>query len=81
MATNADPIIVEQILDAPAAAVWKAITDPAQMCQWFFEPIADFEPVVGFETEFVVRVEGRTFPHQWYFLRESLPAFLARAGW
>jgi uncharacterized protein YndB with AHSA1/START domain len=65
MSTNSTPIVVEQILDAPIAAVWKAITDPAEMSLWFFEEIADFEPVVGFETEFVVETEGRTFPHLW----------------
>ena len=59
------PIVVEQTYNAPIAVVWKAITDKDQMRQWFFEPMTDFEPEVGFETEFEVQCEGQNFPHQW----------------
>lgn len=59
------PIVVEQTYNAPIAVVWKAITDKDQMRQWFFEPMTEFEPEVGFETEFDVEFEGQIFPHQW----------------
>lgn len=67
-----DPIIVEQVFSAPRTVVWKAITDKDQMRQWFFEPITDFEPEVGFETEFDVQCEGQNYPHQWK-VTEVLP--------
>ncbi len=62
---NANPIVVEQIFNAPIAVVWRAITDTDQMRQWFFEPITDFEPKVGFETQFNVRCEDQDYPHLW----------------
>ncbi len=65
MSTNTDPIVVEQTFNAPIAVVWKAITDKDQMRRWFFEPLADFKPEVGFETEFNVNCEGQNFLHQW----------------
>lgn len=65
MDMNAAPIVVEQTYKATTDVVWKAITDKDQMRQWYFEPMTDFEPEVGFETEFDVQAEGRIFPHQW----------------
>lgn len=65
MDMNADRIVAEQTFNAPVAVVWKAITDPEQMRQWFFEPMADFEPETGFETQFNVRCEDRDFLHLW----------------
>ena len=62
---NTDPIVVEQTYRAAIAVVWKAITDKDQMRQWYFEPMTDFEPEVGFETEFDVQSEGHIYPHQW----------------
>ena len=62
---NTDPIIVEQTYNVPLGVVWKAITDKQQMPQWFFNTMSDFKPEVGFETQFDVECEGRTFPHQW----------------
>jgi uncharacterized protein YndB with AHSA1/START domain len=35
------------------------------MRQWFFEPITDFKPEVGFETKFNVRKEDQNYPHLW----------------
>ena len=60
----ADPIVVEQTYKTAVATVWKAITEPDQMRQWFFEPMMEFKPEVGFETEFDVECEGQVFPHQ-----------------
>ncbi len=65
MDMNADPIMVEQTYNASIAVVWKAITDKDQMRQWFFETMTDFEPEVGFGTQFNVRVEDQDYPHQW----------------
>lgn len=60
-----EPIIIEHIFDKEVDVVWKAITEPGQMNQWLFEPIESFEPKVGFETVFVVEVEGTKYPHRW----------------
>ena len=62
---NADAIVVEQTFNAPITVVWKAITDKHQMCQWFFETMTDFEPELGFETQFNVRCEDRDYRHLW----------------
>ncbi len=80
MDTNADPIVVEQVFNAPMAVVWKAITDKHQMRQWFFETMTDFEPYVGFETEFNVRCEDRDFPHVWN-VTEVVPERRIAYGW
>ncbi|WKN31686.1 SRPBCC domain-containing protein [Porifericola rhodea] len=65
MKTSEEAIVVEQYFTVPLARLWKALTDPTQMRQWFFEDINSFEPKEGFETSFVVKNEGRTFPHLW----------------
>lgn len=62
---SSEPIIVEQSFPVEPETVWRAVTDPVLMRQWYFEPIADFRPEVGFETEFDVETGGRTFRHRW----------------
>ena len=57
-------VIVERTYDASPARVWRAITDPAQMKQWYL-PVTDFRPELGFETRFDQRVENKVFPHVW----------------
>ena len=59
------PIVVEQTFDVPVAVVWQAITDQDQMRQWFFEPITDFKPEVGFEAQFTVRSNDQDYLHLW----------------
>ena len=66
------PVIVEQIFNASILKVWGAITELNQMKQWFFENIESFEPKKGFETQFIVHVENRTFTHLWK-LTEVIP--------
>lgn len=45
------PVIVEQIFDKPAAAVWKAVTDKDEMKHWYFD-LEEFKPEKGFEFRF-----------------------------
>ncbi|MFG0258423.1 MAG: SRPBCC domain-containing protein [Phycisphaerales bacterium JB043] len=59
------PVVVEQTYNADVATVWRAITDPSQMAQWYFEPIERFEPVVGFETSFTIRFQDTDWVHLW----------------
>ncbi len=65
MKATEQPIIVEDNIPAPAERVWRAITKPEQMRQWFFNNIPAFEAKVGFETQFNVHSGGRDFLHLW----------------
>lgn len=58
------PIIKEVIINAPAEAVWKAITDRDEMQQWYFD-IAEFRAEPGFEFRFTGQNEDsqREFAH------------------
>jgi len=65
MQYSEDPIAVEQSFEVELDRLWEAITELDQMRQWFFENIEAFESKEGFETRFIVKNEGRTFPHLW----------------
>ena len=58
----AEAVVVERILNAPVARVWKALTDVEEMRQWYFN-LKQFKAEVGFEFEFVVEHEGTTYHH------------------
>jgi uncharacterized protein YndB with AHSA1/START domain len=58
----AEAIVIERTFNAPIAQVWRALTDVNQMRQWYFD-LKEFKPEVGFEFEFVVEHEGRTYHH------------------
>src|SRR3954464_11765667 len=58
----AEAITMERTLDAPLAKVWRAITDVNQMREWYFN-LKEFKPEIGFEFEFVVEHEGRSYHH------------------
>ncbi len=80
METTTEPIVVEQTYNAPIEAVWKAITDHDQMRQWYFEPIEEFKPETGFETQFNVQVEDRDFLHVWN-ITDVIPEKRIAYGW
>jgi uncharacterized protein YndB with AHSA1/START domain len=46
-----EPFIIERTFNAPAAKVWKAITDRGEMKAWYFD-LAEFKAEVGFEFQF-----------------------------
>ena len=46
-----DPVIVEELYEAPVDMVWLALTDNSQMKKWYFE-LDDFIPEVGFRFQF-----------------------------
>jgi uncharacterized protein YndB with AHSA1/START domain len=48
---NAQPIVVERLFEAPAAKVWKAITDKNEMKKWYFD-LAEFRAEKGFRFQF-----------------------------
>ena len=80
MRSSDEPIIVEQIFNTSINKVWDAITELGQMQQWFFENIEAFEPEVGFETQFEVKVEDRVFLHLWK-LTDVLPVKRITYNW
>lgn len=56
------PVVIEQIFKAPIARVWQAITTKEDMKQWHFD-IAEFEPEVGFEFQFLAGKDKKKFLH------------------
>lgn len=80
MSSDMKPIEVEQAYDASVAKVWDAITDQKQMREWYFDAIANFEPVIGFETQFVVNCEGQDFSHHWK-VTEVIPLARISYAW
>jgi uncharacterized protein YndB with AHSA1/START domain len=59
------PVVIERTLNAPVARVWQALTDLAQMKQWYFPQLDAFKPEVGFETRVDVEHEGKVYIHFW----------------
>jgi uncharacterized protein YndB with AHSA1/START domain len=48
---DAELITYNELLNAPASAVWRAITDKDEMKKWYFD-LSEFKPVEGFKFEF-----------------------------
>ena len=48
---NNQPIILEEILEAPVLKVWKAITEITEIKKWYFD-LEEFKPEVGFIFKF-----------------------------
>ena len=57
-----EPFVIERMLNAPSAKVWKAITDKEEMKQWYFD-IAAFKPELGCEFTFEGSNEDKTYVH------------------
>jgi uncharacterized protein YndB with AHSA1/START domain len=72
MKTTEAPVVIEQTFNASPENVWNAITKLSEMTQWFFENIREFEPVTGFETDFIIQSNDRVFPHLWKII-EVIP--------
>ena len=58
----AETVIIERTLNASVARVWKALTEANEMRIWYFD-LKEFKPEVGFEFEFAVEHEGRSYHH------------------
>jgi uncharacterized protein YndB with AHSA1/START domain len=63
LAYATEPLVIERTLAAPAAAVWRAITDAREMKHWYFD-LERFLPEAGFKFEFTVEHEGNRYCHQ-----------------
>lgn len=74
------PIIVEATYPTSTQKVWFAITELNQLQKWFFPQIPQFKAKEGFETQFVVENEGRTFTHLWKIV-EVVPLKKIKYNW
>jgi len=59
---NNEPFVIERVYNAPVEKVWKAITDPSDMKQWYFD-IPGFKAEIGFEFQFEGGADNRTYTH------------------
>ena len=59
---NAEPIIVETEVNAPADYVWQAITDSSKMRDWYFD-LTDFQAKEGFTFQFYGGTEEKQYLH------------------
>ena len=75
--TKSIPIVAEKSYDVSIEAVWQAITDVKKMKQWYFEPLVDFQPKVGFEARFTISHEGRDFLHCWKVTEVNAPNLIS----
>lgn len=78
--SNEAPVEVECEYAASLDQVWKAITDPNLMQQWYFAEIEEFEPTPDFATQFTVEADGRDFVHVWK-VTEADPPNRIRYDW
>ncbi len=74
------PIVMQQEFEVSVEALWNAITDHREMLRWYFDNIPAFEPVVGFQTQFLVTAGDRDFLHLWNVLH-VVPQREITYGW
>lgn len=58
-------VIVKQYFETTASSVWKAISEPKLMRQWYFKAMPDFKAEVGFETNFIMDSGQNLFSANW----------------
>ncbi|MEO6719532.1 MAG: SRPBCC domain-containing protein, partial [Ferruginibacter sp.] len=56
------PIVLERTFNAPAAKVWKAITDNTEMKKWYFD-LEEFKAEPGFEFQFYGGTDEHKYLH------------------
>lgn len=59
---TASPIVIEKNVNAHVSRVWRALTDLAEMRQWYF-PIDAFEPKPGWDFNFYAGPPHRRYHH------------------
>ena len=57
-----EPLVFERVYNAPVEVIWKALTDPEQMRQWYFN-VSDFKPEVGFMFSFEGGKDEQVYVH------------------
>ena len=57
------PVIIERVVTAPVEQVWKSITDPNDMKQWYFD-IPSFKAEAGYQFSFIGKDhDGKEWVH------------------
>jgi uncharacterized protein YndB with AHSA1/START domain len=56
------PIIIQQLVNAPVDRVWHALTDRDQMKDWYFN-LKEFKPEPGFKFQFYGGTEDKQYLH------------------
>ena len=74
-----DNVVVKQRVNAPVEKVWKALTDQAQMKEWYFD-IPDFELAVHNEFNFYEPGDAQKFHHHGEIL-EIIPNSKLKHSW
>ncbi len=59
---NYKPFVIERTFNVPVETVWEAITNTAQMKQWYFD-FSEFIPEVGFKFQFEGGTPEKTYLH------------------
>ena len=59
---NNAPIVIERTFNAPAAKVWRAITNNDEMKEWYFK-LKKFKAEPGFEFQFEGGPDDRSYVH------------------
>jgi uncharacterized protein YndB with AHSA1/START domain len=62
LAAKNEPLVIERVFNAPAAAVWKALTNKDDIKQWYFD-IKEFKAEVGFEFQMYGEKSGVKYLH------------------
>jgi uncharacterized protein YndB with AHSA1/START domain len=57
-----EPFVIERTYNAPAAKLWKALTDEQEMRRWYFD-LPGFRPEVGYEFSFPGGPDGKSYLH------------------
>jgi uncharacterized protein YndB with AHSA1/START domain len=71
------PFVIEQVYDAQIDKVWHALTTESQLREWYFPQIIKFEPIVGFEFQFVD--DGSDFKKDWRVTQVTAGKLLAHS--
>ncbi len=65
MRKNEPPVSVSDTFACSSERLWRALTEPDEMRNWYFEPMHEFKAEIGFATQFAIQNEGRVFTHCW----------------
>lgn len=74
-----EPFVIERTFNAPSSKVWQAITDRAQMKEWYFD-LADFKAEPGFQFQFEGKTEEQTYVHN-CVVKEVIPGRKLSYSW
>src|SRR5688572_8767917 len=72
-------LVIEKTYPAEAKKVWKSLTDPAEMRQWYFD-LPGFKPEPGYKFEFVGGTDEINYKH-FCEVKEAVPGKLLSYTW